>query len=137
MIAGITPTGFQGDSCYAPGDVWGSLPAQGGHNGGGPGGIALAFGSSASGDNLSVGDNLSPTFKAGHGGNAMAVCDGLAARRLTPIECERLQGFPDDFTMIEYRGRPASDAPRYKALGNSWAVPVGAWIIRRIQEAMP
>ena len=58
-----------------------------------------------------------------------------AVRRLTPIECERLQGFPDDFTRIPYRGKPADrcpDGPRYKALGNSMAVNVMAWIGERI-----
>lgn len=53
-------------------------------------------------------------------------------RRLTPRECERLQGFPDDYTAIVYRGRPASDTPRYRALGNSMAVPVMRWIGERI-----
>ena len=53
-------------------------------------------------------------------------------RRLTPRECERLQGFPDDYTAIPYRGKPAADGPRYKALGNSWAVPVVTWIGARI-----
>lgn len=56
-----------------------------------------------------------------------------AVRRLTPRECERLQGFPDDFTAIEYRGKPAADGPRYKALGNSMAVPVMRWILSRIE----
>lgn len=56
-----------------------------------------------------------------------------SVRRLTPRECERLQGFPDDYTLIAYRGNPASDAPRYKALGNSMAVPVMRWIGSRIQ----
>jgi DNA (cytosine-5)-methyltransferase 1 len=55
-----------------------------------------------------------------------------AVRRLTPLECERLQGFPDDYTLIPYRGKPAADGPRYKALGNSWAVPVVRRIGRRI-----
>ena len=58
-------------------------------------------------------------------------------RRLTPRECERLQGFPDDYTRIPYRGKPADkcpDGPRYKALGNSWAVPVVQWIGQRILE---
>ena len=58
-------------------------------------------------------------------------------RRLTPRECERLQGFPDDYTLIPYRGKPADkcpDGPRYKALGNSWAVPVVMWIGQRIME---
>lgn len=61
---------------------------------------------------------------------------GMAVRRLTPIECERLQGFPDGYTNIPWRNKPASDCPdgpRYKALGNSWAVPVVRWIGQRIQ----
>jgi DNA (cytosine-5)-methyltransferase 1 len=56
-----------------------------------------------------------------------------AVRRLTPRECERLQGFPDDYTLIPYRGKPAADGPRYKALGNSMAVNVMRWIGRRIE----
>lgn len=56
-----------------------------------------------------------------------------AVRRLTPRECERLQGFPDDYTAVPYRGKPAADGPRYKALGNSMAVPVMRWIGERIQ----
>jgi DNA (cytosine-5)-methyltransferase 1 len=52
---------------------------------------------------------------------------------VTPRECERLQGFPDDYTLVNYRGKPSSDAPRYRALGNSMAVPVVEWIMRRIQ----
>ena len=56
----------------------------------------------------------------------------LAVRRLTPVECERLQGFPDDWTNIPYRGKPAADGPRYKAIGNSMAVPVMRWIGERI-----
>ena len=59
----------------------------------------------------------------------------MAVRRLTPRECERLQGFEDDWTRIPYRGRPAEecpDGPRYKAIGNSMAVPVMRWIGERI-----
>jgi DNA (cytosine-5)-methyltransferase 1 len=56
----------------------------------------------------------------------------MQVRRLTPRECERLQGFPDDYTLITYRGKPAADGPRYKALGNSMAVPVMRWIGERI-----
>ncbi len=56
----------------------------------------------------------------------------MAVRRLTPRECERLQGFPDDYTLVEYRGRLAADGPRYRALGNSMAVPVMRWIGKRI-----
>jgi DNA (cytosine-5)-methyltransferase 1 len=61
----------------------------------------------------------------------------MAVRRLTPVECERLQGFPDDYTNIPWRKKPESpDGPRYKALGNSWAVPVVAWIGKRINDAV-
>ena len=56
----------------------------------------------------------------------------MQVRRLTPRECERLQGFPDDYTLVQHRNKPAADGPRYKALGNSMAVPVMAWIGRRI-----
>ena len=61
----------------------------------------------------------------------------MGVRRLTPRECERLQGFPDDYTMIPWRRKPADqcpDGPRYKALGNSMAVPVMRWIGKRIAE---
>jgi DNA (cytosine-5)-methyltransferase 1 len=55
-----------------------------------------------------------------------------AVRRLTPRECERLQGFPDDFTLVPYRNGMMADGPRYKMLGNSMAVPVMRWIGERI-----
>ncbi|WP_260706551.1 DNA cytosine methyltransferase [Edaphobacter flagellatus] len=58
----------------------------------------------------------------------------MAVRRLTPRECERLQGFPDDYTLVEYREKLASDGPRYRALGNSMAVPVMRWIGQRIAQ---
>ena len=61
----------------------------------------------------------------------------MGVRRLTPRECERLQGFPDDYTAIPWRRKPADqcpDGPRYKALGNSMAVPVMRWIGKRIAE---
>ena len=64
----------------------------------------------------------------------MAVTSSFAVRRLTPRECERLQGFPDDHTLIPYRGKPAADGPRYKACGNSMAVPVMRWIGERIEK---
>jgi DNA (cytosine-5)-methyltransferase 1 len=56
-----------------------------------------------------------------------------AVRRLTPRECERLQGFPDDYTLTPHRNKLMADGPRYKALGNSMAVPVMHWIGKRIQ----
>jgi DNA (cytosine-5)-methyltransferase 1 len=68
-----------------------------------------------------------------HQGGA-AILQKMAVRRLLPRECERLQGFPDDYTDIKPNGKQTSDGPRYKALGNSMAVPVMAWIGKRIQE---
>jgi len=78
--------------------------------------------------------------KGGHG--AETLIGGMAVRRLTPRECERLQGFPDNWTCIPWRGKPPQDCPdgpRYKALGNSMAVPCMAWIGKRIaaQESEP
>jgi DNA (cytosine-5)-methyltransferase 1 len=65
----------------------------------------------------------------------MTVPQAMAVRRLTPVECERLQGFPDNYTNIPWRKKDESpDGPRYKALGNSWAVPNVRWIGQRIQE---
>jgi DNA (cytosine-5)-methyltransferase 1 len=57
-----------------------------------------------------------------------------SVRRLTPTECERLQGLPDGYTDIEYHGKPAPDSRRYKAIGNGMAVPCSDFIMRRIAE---
>ncbi|ASN01343.1 DNA cytosine methyltransferase [Xanthomonas citri pv. malvacearum] len=57
-------------------------------------------------------------------------------RRLMPVECERLQGMPDNYTLVPYRGKSAPDGPRYKAIGNSMAVPCVAWLGRRLQQAL-
>ncbi len=57
-------------------------------------------------------------------------------RRLMPRECERLQGMPDDHTLVPYRGKPAADGPRYRAIGNSMAVPCIAWIGERLRRSM-
>lgn len=59
----------------------------------------------------------------------------MAVRRLTARECERLQGLPDDHTLVPYRGKPAKDGPRYKAIGNGWARPVVAWVFARIDRS--
>ncbi|CAM6337235.1 Dam family site-specific DNA-(adenine-N6)-methyltransferase [Enterobacter intestinihominis] len=67
----------------------------------------------------------------------LAVTYPLSVRRLTPIECERLQGFPDGHTLIEYLGKPVANGHRYKAIGNSMAVPVMRWIGERIAAALP
>jgi DNA (cytosine-5)-methyltransferase 1 len=63
-----------------------------------------------------------------------AILQAMAVRRLTPVECERLQGFPDSYTDIKSKNKPTPDGPRYKALGNSMAVPVMAWIGQRIEQ---
>ena len=81
-----------------------------------------------------IGDDLAFTVAATQD---QTLVDGYVVRRLTPRECERLQGFPDDWTRVPYRGKPAEecpDGPRYKALGNSWAVPCARWIGERIGE---
>lgn len=81
-------------------------------------------------------DGVSPTLKTpspSGGGQPTCVATGWAVRRLTPTECERLQGFPDGFTDIKPNGKLTADGPRYKALGNSMAVNAMRWIGRRIE----
>ena len=86
-------------------------------------------------------DCLTAAYGTKWNGNASATngslfaSQGMAVRRLTPVECERLQGFPDNYTNIPWRKSSESpDGPRYKALGNSMAVPVMRWIGQRIQQ---
>ena len=76
-------------------------------------------------------DNLCSTLRSNMGDNQPAVAIQMQVRRLTPTECERLQGFPDGYTNIKPN---CPDGPRYKALGNSMAVPVMRWIGKRIQK---
>lgn len=97
---------------------------------------AIAF--SCKNDGTDVGD-VSPTLRAmGHAnshpnsGGQVAVSIPHGVRRITPREAERLQGFPDDYTLVPYRKAMAADGPRYKAIGNSMAVPVIRWIGERI-----
>ena len=93
--------------------------------------VAVAFNSDQSEKTRSMGEReeQAPTIRAG---GEVSVATSMQVRRLTPRECERLQGFPDDYTLIPHRGKPAADGPRYKALGNSMAVPVMRWIGERI-----
>ena len=94
--------------------------------------LPIAFGAQNSanqGD--SVSEHVTPTLDKS---KTPAVNHGATVRRLTPRECERLQGFSDDYTLIQYRGKDASDGPRYKAMGNSMAVPVMRWIGQKIDE---
>lgn len=89
---------------------------------------AIAFDARQS-DVIQYGDKTGPLDTDGH---TMGVQTAAAVRRLMPVECERLQGFPDGHTAVQFRGKPASDSVRYKALGNSWAVNCAKWIGQRI-----
>lgn len=86
------------------------------------------------GDGQRVGAISTGGGKPGQG--VPMVATSMQVRRLTPRECARLQGFPDDYLDITYRNKPAADGPKYRALGNSWAVPVVTWIGRRIDSAL-
>lgn len=113
-------------------------------NSGQPPAIAMTYTAPAIGHFKA--DNISSTLtkSAGQGNgetqNGAFVLKNMDVRRLTPIECERLQGFPDNHTLIGWRGKDADecqDGPRYKAIGNSMAVPVMLWIGERIAAALP
>lgn len=113
-------------------------------NSGQPPAIAYAFkaGQGAKAGGIGYAEEQSPTLTSASSGTnlAPAVMHGVAVRRLTPIECDRLQGFPDNHTLIGWRGKDAAecpDGPRYKAIGNSMAVPVMRWIGERIAAALP
>jgi DNA (cytosine-5)-methyltransferase 1 len=77
-------------------------------------------------------DEIAPPIRAARNGEP-----AVGVRRLTPRECERLQGAPDDFTIVPRgkSGKPMADSPRYKMLGNSFAVPVVRWIGEQIARA--
>lgn len=105
-------------------------------------GLRGADTSNSSREGIGIGEDGDPAFTlqsahchaAAFGGD---VGRTMQVRRLTPRECERLQGFPDDYSLIPWHGRPATacpDGPRYKALGNSMAVPVMRWIGERIDQ---
>jgi DNA (cytosine-5)-methyltransferase 1 len=127
----FTHSNYSNQPAWMTGDRTDCLPASG-HGDTSSQGIGVVVGS----------DETAGTLRANQGSgwrsNGTPVegvaIQGMAVRRLTPRECERLQGFPDDYTAVTYRKKPAADGPRYKALGNSMAVPVMAWIGRRIAE---
>ncbi len=91
--------------------------------------------SSGGGDKSHV---LAPDYDSSfqYTGNRPSVSDWSQwrVRRLMPVECERLQGMPDNYTLVPYRGKPATDTPRYKAIGNSMAVPCVAWLGQRLMQ---
>ena len=105
-------------------------------NAGGQVAVAVALRGRDGGATAELGDDRAHALRASQGGGDKPhVLANMAVRRLTPRECERLQGFADGYTAIPWRGKSADacpDGPRYKALGNSMAVPCMAWIGRRI-----
>lgn len=142
------------------GQTAGTLMSQGKPGYGIPMIASVAFHGREHGVAAELGENLSPTLRASSGGGdkghvlllsyeahfrydpAPAREDGTPdwstwrVRRLMPVECERLQGLPDDYTLVTYRGKPAADGPRYKAIGNSMAVPCIAWLGDRLLQAL-
>ena len=109
----------------------------GGHGGGNPPAVAIQAQALKEKQPTSQGFGIdeSGTSYTLTAGDRHAVQSDMQVRRLTPTECERLQGFPDNYTQIPYRNKPAEscpDGPRYKAMGNSMAVPVMRWIGERI-----
>lgn len=113
-------------------------------NSGQPPAIAYAFkpGQGAKARGIGFAEEQSPTLTSASSGTNLtpAVMCGVSVRRLMPVECERLQGFPDNHTLISWRGKEAAecpDGPRYRAIGNSMAVPVMRWIGERIAAALP
>lgn len=117
----------------------GALSTGGGKPGQGVPTIAFQERGRAGGRNVEWQDDLAYSLNAPNGGGRrqeLNIATAWQVRRLTPTECHRLQGFPDDHCAVEYRSKIAADGPQYKGLGNSWAVPNGAWIIGRIAEGL-
>lgn len=99
-----------------------------------PQAVALALRGRAEGGTAELGDDASFALRAAQGGGDKPhVMVDTVVRRLTPIECERLQDFPDNYTRIKYRRRWAADSPRYHSLGNSMTVAVIRFILERIE----
>lgn len=98
---------------------------------------AVALRGREGGATAELGGEVSHSLRAsGGGGDKPHVLSASQVRRLTPVECARLQGFADHYLDILHRGKPAADGPKYKALGNSMAVPCMAWIGRQIDNAI-
>ncbi|MBV1929474.1 MAG: DNA cytosine methyltransferase [Gammaproteobacteria bacterium] len=83
----------------------------------------------------SIEGGINPPLRTAGGQGHAAVADRVGVRRLMPVECHRLQGFPEGHCAIERRGKPAADGPQYTALGNSMAVPNIAWILGRMRQS--
>lgn len=106
-------------------------------------GHLIPVGFSCKDDGGDAAEERAPTLRAmnhdasrANGGGQVAVAFSAAVRRLTPVECERLQGFPDNYSLVPFRGGMTSDSARYRMLGNSMAVPVIHWIAARIEAAI-
>jgi DNA (cytosine-5)-methyltransferase 1 len=135
VAQGFTYSGYSNQPAWMTGDRTDCLPASGYSDGSHQGvGVAIGFDGFQSG-------NPKATHQATEEGTGPlirhrphCVATPMAVRRLTPCECERLQGFPDDYTLVTYRNKPAADGPRYRALGNSMAVPVMRWIGERVAQ---
>ena len=136
-----------GAGCFVPHLIGGIDYENNGHLPGAPTGPLLAGSRSGGGRPLPAiafdyynltASMMAETVKAESGSGSRNHClESTVVRRLTPIECERLQGFPDDHTLIPWRGKEVEncpDGPRYKALGNSMAVPVMRWIGQGIES---
>ena len=96
--------------------------------------VAVAFTENQRGDVWE--GNVAQSLNKGGGKPGMcypAIRQAMQVRRLSVTESERLQGFPDGWTNVPYRGKPAADGPRYKALGNSMACNAMQWLGERIQ----
>ena len=129
MHKGINTTCDEGQTMIAH-SLSASLGSEDGTGRGTP--LVIAF--SRNDDGRDATHNLAPIMRvAGNAGGMLGIATAMAVRRLTPVECERLQGFPDGYTDIQPKGKATPDGPRYKALGNSMAVPCMAWIGERIQ----
>jgi DNA (cytosine-5)-methyltransferase 1 len=130
----VQPTAYRvtgNDGAYSTGDAVGALGTMTD-----PSAQVIAFEAKRAGQS----SDLAPTLRAmGHAeshpnaGGQVAVQYASGVRRLLPVECERLQGFPDGWTDIVHRGKPAADGNRYKAIGNSMAVPVLGWLLDRVR----
>jgi DNA (cytosine-5)-methyltransferase 1 len=86
------------------------------------------------GSNANVFDNLSPTLKSTQ--TSPSIANNLAVRRLTPLECERLMGWPDNHTLHRADGKTNTDSTRYKQCGNGVAAPVAKWIAEKLEDTL-
>lgn len=138
----LVPVAFNCKASASQGDGAGLIaPSLRAMDGSGGGQVAVAFDLRGREGGAQVeGPHDTANIRAASGGSSRSyVADAWAVRRLTPVECERLQGVPDNHTRIAWRGRPEEecpDGPRYRALGNSWARPVVEWIGRRMDAAL-